>query len=197
MSLNANDFELFGLEQRFKQDRGDLDARWKDLQREVHPASIQNVQVFIAAASFSGYIISIFDDSGPNGAPGALLRTDTIPFSSVTVGNWNTINYTIPVNVGSGGFYVAWMMGGADIFLGTENVGPISRRTYEILGGQWSGFRDNNLREAMVRVVIGNYPCAISSGFTYSSNFATVNFTNQSQGGTTYSWNFGDGGTST
>lgn len=163
----------------------------------VHPASIQNVQVFIAAASFSGYIISIFDDSGPNGAPGALLRTDTIPFSSVTVGNWNTINYTIPVNVGSGGFYVAWMMGGADIFLGTENVGPISRRTYEILGGQWSGFRDNNLREAMVRVVIGNYPCAISSGFTYSSNFATVNFTNQSQGGTTYSWNFGDGGTST
>jgi PKD repeat protein len=163
----------------------------------VHPASIQNVQVFIAAASFSGYIISLWDDSGPNGAPGALLRTDTIPFSSVSVGNWNTVNYSIPVNVGSGGFYVAWMMGGADIFLGTENVGPISRRTYEILGGQWSGFRDNNLREAMVRVVIGNYPCAISSNFSYTSNFATVNFSNQSQGGTTYSWNFGDGGTST
>ena len=37
MSLSANDFELFGLEQRFKQDRAELDARWKDLQREVHP----------------------------------------------------------------------------------------------------------------------------------------------------------------
>ena len=37
MSLNTNDFELFGLEQRFKQDRGDLDARWKDFQREVYP----------------------------------------------------------------------------------------------------------------------------------------------------------------
>ncbi len=37
MSLSANDFELFGLEQRFKQDRAELDARWKDLQREAHP----------------------------------------------------------------------------------------------------------------------------------------------------------------
>ena len=35
--MSANDFELFGLEQRFKQDRAELDARWKDLQREVHP----------------------------------------------------------------------------------------------------------------------------------------------------------------
>jgi molecular chaperone HscB len=37
MSLNSNDFELFGLEQRFKQDRAALDARWKDLQRQAHP----------------------------------------------------------------------------------------------------------------------------------------------------------------
>ncbi|HEX2899883.1 MAG TPA: PKD domain-containing protein, partial [Bacteroidia bacterium] len=80
---------------------------------------------------------------------------------------------------------------------GTEDVGPISRRTYEILGGQWSGFRDNNLREAMVRVGIGNYPCALSSGFNYTTNFATVNFSNQSTGGTSYLWDFGDGGTST
>jgi molecular chaperone HscB len=36
-SLQSNDFELFGLEQRFKQDRTELDTRWKDLQREAHP----------------------------------------------------------------------------------------------------------------------------------------------------------------
>jgi molecular chaperone HscB len=36
-SLQSNDFELFGLTQRFAQDRAQLDARWKDLQREVHP----------------------------------------------------------------------------------------------------------------------------------------------------------------
>jgi molecular chaperone HscB len=37
VNLQSNDFELFGLEQRFAQERAALDSRWKDLQREAHP----------------------------------------------------------------------------------------------------------------------------------------------------------------
>ena len=37
MNLQSDDFELFGLERRFKQDRSELDERWKDLQRQAHP----------------------------------------------------------------------------------------------------------------------------------------------------------------
>ena len=37
MNLQSSDFELFGLPERFAQDRAALDARWKELQREVHP----------------------------------------------------------------------------------------------------------------------------------------------------------------
>ena len=37
MNLQADDFELFGLESRFVQDRALIDARWKVLQREAHP----------------------------------------------------------------------------------------------------------------------------------------------------------------
>ena len=37
MNLQANDFELFGLTQKFSQDRAAIDARWKELQREAHP----------------------------------------------------------------------------------------------------------------------------------------------------------------
>ena len=37
MNLQSNDFELFDLPMAFALDRGALDARWKDLQREVHP----------------------------------------------------------------------------------------------------------------------------------------------------------------
>ncbi|MCM2339602.1 Fe-S protein assembly co-chaperone HscB [Rhodoferax sp.] len=37
MNLQSDDFELFGLERRFAQDRAALDARWKDLQRQAHP----------------------------------------------------------------------------------------------------------------------------------------------------------------
>lgn len=37
MNLQSTDFELFGLTPRFEQDRAAIDARWKDLQREIHP----------------------------------------------------------------------------------------------------------------------------------------------------------------
>lgn len=35
--LAVSDFELFDIPQRYAQDRAQLDARWKDLQREAHP----------------------------------------------------------------------------------------------------------------------------------------------------------------
>ena len=37
ISLQANDFELFDVPAQFAQDRTQLDARWKALQREAHP----------------------------------------------------------------------------------------------------------------------------------------------------------------
>ena len=37
MNLQSSDFELFGLAPQFSQDRAGIDARWKELQREVHP----------------------------------------------------------------------------------------------------------------------------------------------------------------
>ncbi len=37
MNLQASDFELFGVPERFAQERAVIDARWKDLQREAHP----------------------------------------------------------------------------------------------------------------------------------------------------------------
>jgi molecular chaperone HscB len=37
INLQSSDFELFGLPERFAQDRAAIDARWKELQREAHP----------------------------------------------------------------------------------------------------------------------------------------------------------------
>lgn len=37
MNLQDTDFTLFGVPERFAQDRAAIDARWKELQREVHP----------------------------------------------------------------------------------------------------------------------------------------------------------------
>lgn len=37
MNLNDTDFQLFAVPATFAQDRGVLDTRWKELQREAHP----------------------------------------------------------------------------------------------------------------------------------------------------------------
>ena len=37
LNLQSSDFELFGLPERFEQDRDAIDARWNQLQREAHP----------------------------------------------------------------------------------------------------------------------------------------------------------------
>ena len=37
LTLQSSDFELFGVAERFAQDRAAIDARWKELQREAHP----------------------------------------------------------------------------------------------------------------------------------------------------------------
>ena len=37
MNLQSDDFKLFGLGQRFTQDRSAIDSRWKALQKEAHP----------------------------------------------------------------------------------------------------------------------------------------------------------------
>ncbi|PAT33333.1 Fe-S protein assembly co-chaperone HscB [Vandammella animalimorsus] len=37
MNLQSTDFELFAVPARFAQDAAALDARWKELQRQVHP----------------------------------------------------------------------------------------------------------------------------------------------------------------
>ena len=37
MNLQSDDFELFGLQRSYAQERSAIDARWKELQRQVHP----------------------------------------------------------------------------------------------------------------------------------------------------------------
>lgn len=37
MNLQSDDFELFALPRQFAQERSQIDARWKELQREAHP----------------------------------------------------------------------------------------------------------------------------------------------------------------
>jgi PKD repeat protein len=163
----------------------------------VYPVTISSIEYFIASNAGASLIAAIYDDNGPGGAPGTLLWTTTVPAANVTSAAWNVVNVPVPVTITSGGYYVAWLMGGPNIFIGTETNGPISRRSYEILSGAWSLYRDNSLQDFLIRVNVSGYPCALTSGFTSSSSATVASFSNASVGATSYLWNFGNGQTST
>ncbi|MDQ3110458.1 MAG: PKD domain-containing protein [Bacteroidota bacterium] len=164
----------------------------------IYPYTVAGLQFYISSNVNNGYIAQVYDDNGPNGAPGTLLFTSTIPSASVISGNWNTVTVTPTVTLSSGGFYVVWLQGGTTIFLGTETAGPRSHRNYEILDASWSTFRYDDARDLCIRASINNYTNAPAATFTSSVNAQTGTFTDNSTGlVTSWSWNFGDSQTST
>ena len=163
----------------------------------IYPVTIPSIDYHITSTGTDYYIAQVYDDNGPNGSPGTLLYTDTIPASAHISNAWNTVTLSTPITVSSGGVYIGWFQGGSTVFLGTETVGPLSRRNYEVLAGQWAEYRENNSRDLLIRANITGYPCAVSSGFTFTPNANVVTFTNTSSGGNSFFWDFGDGQTST
>lgn len=163
----------------------------------IYPVTISSVDYFITSTGSDYYIAQIYDDNGPNGSPGTLLYTDTILSTAHISNAWNTVTLSSAVTVNSGGVYIGWFQGGATVTLGTETVGPLSRRNYEILAGQWAEYRENSARDLLIRANITGYPCAVSAGYSYTDSANVVTFNNTSQGGTSFLWDFGDGNTST
>ncbi len=97
----------------------------------------------------SSFWIKVYDDSG---IPGALLDSVYVPVANVVVDAWNTVSLTSPITISNGGFFVSWIMGGDTALLGAEAFGPISRRTYEVLGGNWSPYRQAQSEDFLIRV---------------------------------------------
>lgn len=159
----------------------------------IYPYNVASLQYWISSNVSDGYIAQVYDDDGPNGAPGTLLFNTTIPSSSVVTNNWNTVTVTPTVTLSSGGFYVVWLQGGTTIFLGTETAGPRSHRNYEILDASWSQFRYDDARDALIRAAINNYASTPTAAYTSSVASQTVTFTDNSSGLVTgWSWDFGD-----
>jgi hypothetical protein len=126
------------------------------------PATIDSVKVFITGDGNLqtpppvGYTITIFGlDAQGLPDPSNPLKTINIPAANVTEDAWNTVAVSPPVTIASRGFAVAWLQAGSGIAIGAEQFGPISRRTYEILGGSWSPYRNNAFYEVLMRVYTG------------------------------------------
>ena len=123
------------------------------------PASISSVEAWIIGDGDPntpipiGYDIVIYgEDSAGNVDLNNVLQVESILPANITEDAWNTITLDTPIVVASGGIFVAWLQGGTGVAVGIENIAPISRRSYEILGGAWSPFRDNTVSEFLIRV---------------------------------------------
>lgn len=94
-----------------------------------------------------GYRFTIVDSFGGN-----VLYTDSFPPSAINEDGWNYVALSAPVVINSGKFICQWLQGGTGIAIGTEAFGPISRRTYEILGGTASPYRQNTVEDMLIAV---------------------------------------------
>ena len=129
------------------------------MEPHAYPVILENVDVLLfplqSATSVSAgeaYAIEIFDDDGPKGTRGTLLFSSTVMSTDVDFTTWNTVAIDNPVVIGDGGFYVSWLQRNDTVALFTETTGPISRRTYEILDGNWAPYRNLESEDFWIRV---------------------------------------------
>lgn len=120
-----------------------------------YPCDLTSVAAYIISdVNAVGYTMKVYDDDGPDGAPGTLLDSIAMLPGTFTTGAFVNTALTAPIRVDSGGFYVMWDMGGDGVTLGTNLVFPYSNRGYEILGGSWSVFRNSETQDLMIRANI-------------------------------------------
>ncbi len=141
------------------------------------PCYLNKAEVQILADNTGvGFHIQVYDDDGPNGTPGTMLDSIFVAPGTFTIGALHTINMTQPILISSGGFYIAWMMGGADIALDQDAINPYSNRSFEILGPasnplNWAEYRNNEFNEPMLNAVISNSPLGVEQQLANGNSF--------------------------
>ncbi len=116
---------------------------------------IASIEMFVQAGGGIGadYTVGIYANDNGDGLPGTLLDSVVVPEGSYSFDTW--VETTLPTSFAapSNGFFVSWEQINAEgVVLGTETNAPISRQSYELLGGQWAAYRNNQTTELMIRV---------------------------------------------
>lgn len=105
----------------------------------------------------SSFAAMIFDDDGPNGTPGTLIDSVFVDSNFIFPG-WNNVPLSSPYTISDGGVYVLWYMYGNNISLSREDVSPISRQSYEVLGGFWSTYREYQTEDFFISIDLEKIP---------------------------------------
>jgi Secretion system C-terminal sorting domain len=124
-----------------------------------YPMTMDSIAVFILGDGDPltplphGYdLLVVGPDANGNPDLSNVLQTQNVSPQDAVEEDWNRIALDTSVVVSSGAVFVVWYQGGADVALGTESLSPISRRSYEILGGAVSPYRQNTVNEFLIQV---------------------------------------------
>ncbi|MDX2249613.1 MAG: T9SS type A sorting domain-containing protein [Bacteroidia bacterium] len=139
----------------------------------IYPARLDSAAFFLGAATFNianigSFTVNVLAGDGPNGLPGTLLSSETVSFSGDPLNDWKNIALSTPVNVTTGGVYIGWNVNATDsLVVATETATPISRRTYEFVGGSWAPFRSGDNTEFLINGFFTN------ACFTFATSVAS------------------------
>jgi hypothetical protein len=117
-----------------------------------YPVTLDSVSVYIVdAGGAQNFRIEVYDDDqGPN-IPGVNLATEIVSGTNYVPNSWVTVPLTNPIELTSGGVFIGWIhIVNSTVGLGTEQVGPISRQSFEYIGGNWAVYRENDNTELLI-----------------------------------------------
>ncbi len=164
----------------------------------VYPVRISGSRFLITSNTTSvGFYAKIYRDNGPNKSPGTLLDSVYVSPMQITTGIYTAVTTANSnIYIDSGGVYLAWIMAGTDINIGRDNTQPISYRTYEVLFNSWADYRDKFIEDFCIGIDVVR-PAPMADFNIDASSDPAFTFTDiTAYSPTTWSWNFGDGGTS-
>ncbi len=128
-----------------------------------YPATVTEVEAFMIDAAGSpdqagellpgGFRAIIFDDNGANGLPGTKLATVIVPEEETSSFSKHNARLVTPLTITSGGFYVAIFTDSTNVQVAAETAGPFSGRTFEIIGGAASPYRNGDAEEFQLGAV--------------------------------------------
>jgi len=125
-----------------------------------YPATITAMGcLVISDLNLYGFSLQIYDDAGPGGLPTTQLDSIFVTGGDYTQGVYYETPTTSAITINSGGFYVAWMMGGDQVTLAQDMNTPHSNQSWEILGPanaavDWSPYRSAALYDPVIHAVI-------------------------------------------
>lgn len=143
--------------------QGDSTAAAVYIVPPYYPATIGEVEAMLidqANAQGAGDLLPggfravIYDDNGVAKGPGTKLAVINVPTEETANLSVNTAKLATPIEITEGGFYIAIFTDSANVSPSAETKVPFSFRTFEIIAGACSPYRQGDVQDFQIGAVM-------------------------------------------